>query len=70
MKLFDNDNNRNISYLNLLCVNSPKVIEDCSKNIWKSINEILNSCLNLSIKSYYSENFDNDVIKYLSLYKE
>ena len=70
MKLFDNDNNRNISCLNLLCVNNPKVIEDCSKNIWKSINEILNSCLNLSIKSYYSENFDNDVIKYLALYTE
>ena len=61
---------KNISYLNLLCVNSLKVIEDCSKNIWKSINEILNSCLNLSIKSYYSENFDNDVIKYLALYTE
>jgi hypothetical protein len=70
MKLFDNKINRNNVMHNLLCIDSSKVIEDCCKNIWKSINEILNSYLNLSIKIYFSENFDNDVIKYLSLYTE
>jgi hypothetical protein len=70
MKLFDNDKDINIIDFSQYCIHNYNLVEECYKNIWIAFKEILNSYLNISVKKFYKENFGDDIIKYLSLYKE
>lgn len=70
MKLFDNDKYLNLIDFSLYCVDKYNLIEECYKNIWNAFKEILGSCLNISVKKFYSDNFDDNITKYISVYKE
>ena len=70
IKLFDNDKNINLIDFCFFCIDNYNLVEECYKNIWIAFKEILNSYLNISVKKFYKENFGDDIIKYLSLYKE
>ena len=43
-------------------------IKDCAETIGKAINEIINSNINLSIKKYYQDNFDENVRNLITKY--
>ena len=70
MKLFNNDKNLNLIYFCLYCVDKYNIIEECYKNIWNVFKELLGSNLNISVKKYYKDNFDDNITKYISVYKE
>jgi len=70
MKLFGNEKCLNLIDFRNFCMDNYKLVIDCCKNIWNEIKEILISYLNLSITKYYKENFDDDILKYISLYTE
>ena len=70
MKLFGNEKSLNLINFRIFCNDNYKLVKDCTENIWNAIKEILISYLNLSITKYYKENFDDDILKYISLYTE
>ena len=70
MKLFGNEKSLNLINFRNFCNDNYKLVKDCTENIWNAIKEILISYLNLSITKYYKENFDDDILKYISLYTE
>jgi len=65
MKILGKDKNINFG---LMCKDSFPLIEECSRSIYESINEILNSNMNLSFKKYYYGNNSYYIKKLFSFY--
>jgi hypothetical protein len=70
MKLFDNEKNLNLIDFSHFCIDNYNLVEECYKNIWNGFKEILSSNLNISVKKFYRENYSDNIVKYISLYKE
>ena len=70
MKLFDNEKNLNLIDFSHFCIDNYNLVEECYKNIWNGFKEILSSNLNISVKKFYRENYTDNIVKYISLYKE
>ena len=69
MKLFDNDKDINIIDFSQYCIDNYNLVEECYKHIWNTFKELLGSYLNISVKKFYRDNFGDDIIKHISLYK-
>ena len=68
MKIFNNINLINNMKYDLLLGYNFIYIKDCAETIGKAINEIINSNINLSVKKYYQDNFDENVRNLMSKY--
>ena len=58
MEILENDHNKNHINFGLFCNDSLNIIEECSEKIIEVIKDMAKSNLNLSIKNYYNDNFD------------
>lgn len=68
MKIFNNINLINNMNYDLFLGDNFIYIKDCTETIGKAINEIINSNINLSIKKYYQDNFDENVRNLITKY--
>ena len=69
MEILENDHNKSHINFNLFCNDNLNIIEECSENIIYVIQDMAKSNLNLSIKNYYYDNFDEKTRNLISSFK-
>ena len=69
MEILENDHNKSHINFNLFCNDNLNIIEECSENIIDVIQDMAKSNLNLSIKNYYYDNFDEKTRNLISSFK-